>query len=43
MKRLVAYILFGQGVNKLWEDLVGDDSLSKFIRVVGETTKCECS
>jgi hypothetical protein len=33
------YVLLTQGVDELWQDLVGHDGLSKLIRVVGKSTK----
>ena len=33
------YVLLREGVDKLWEDLVGDNSLSQFVRVVGKSSK----
>ena len=39
----ITYVLLREGVDKLWEDLVGDDSLSKLIRVVSESSKSKGS
>ena len=33
------YVLLGEGVDKLGQDLVADDSFGQFVRVVGEATK----
>ena len=41
--KCVTYVLFRQRVDKLWEDLIGDDCFSELIRVVGETSKSESS
>ena len=35
----VTYVLLGKRVNKLRQDLVGDDGLSELVRVVGETAE----
>ena len=35
----MTYVLLGEGVDELGQDLVGDNSLSKFIRVVGKTAE----
>ena len=37
------YVLLGEGVDELGKDLVGDDSLSEFVRVVGETAQGKSS
>lgn len=37
------YVLLGKGVDKLGEDLVGDNSLSQLIGVVGETAEGKSS
>ena len=33
------YVLLGERVDKLGKDLVGDNSLSELVRVVGETSE----
>ena len=38
----ITYVLLRKRVNKLWEDLIGDNSLSKLIRIVGQSTEGEC-
>ena len=38
---LQTYVLLGERVDELREDLVGDDGLSELIRVVGETAEGE--
>ena len=35
----VTYVLLRKRVDELGEDLVGDDSFSELIRVIGKTTK----
>ena len=37
------YVLLGEGVDELGKDLVGDDGLSEFVRVVGETAQGKSS
>ena len=37
------YVLLREGVDELWEDLVGDNSFSQFVRVVGESSKSKSS
>ena len=37
----MTYVLFREGVDKLGKDLVGDNSLSELVRVVGETAKSQ--
>ena len=39
MKKKVTYVLLGERVDKLGKDLVGHNSLSELVRVVGETAK----
>ena len=41
--KCATYVLFRQRVDKLWENLVGDDGFSELIRVVGETSESESS
>ena len=37
----MTYVLLGKRVDELREDFVGDDSLSKLVRVVGEAAKSQ--
>ena len=41
--KTVTYVLFTQGVHKLGKNFVGNDSLGKFIRVVGKSSKSKGS
>ena len=38
---LNTYVLLGEGVDELWEDLVGHDGLSQLVRVGGESAKSQ--
>ena len=35
----MTYVLLREGVDELGQDLVGDDGLSEFVRVVGEAAE----
>ena len=35
----MTYVLLREGVDELGKDLVGDNGLSKFVRVVGKTAE----
>ena len=35
----MTYVLLREGVDELGQDLIGDDGLSEFIRVVGEAAE----
>ena len=39
----MTYVLLGERVDELREDLVGDDGLSKLVGVVGEATESQSS
>ena len=39
----MTYVLLRKRVDELREDFVGDDSLSKLVRVVGEATESQSS
>ena len=39
----VTYVLLREGVDELWEDLVGDNSLGQLIRVVGKSSEGKSS
>ena len=43
IKKFVTYVLFRKRVDELREDLVGHNSLSQLIRVVGETAESKSS